>query len=101
MSKVARIREWHSEWLKSQGIEAPPTPESPHECVRKAGPQGLTLQEIQGLAAPGSLDALRDVRRDPRVAESRELRPNRAGRLQEQVVLRWQESKGKRDDYHS
>ncbi len=59
------------------------------EAVRNAGPDGLTLQQIRETFPIAGKEkhaqALAYAR--ARLDERRELRPNRAGRQQEQVVL--------------
>lgn len=62
-------------------------------AVEIAGADGITLQELRRLFGPMGKDrydeALRALRsQQPLVREESELRPNRSGRPQRQVVLR-------------
>src|SRR6266536_3703367 len=70
-------------------------PVLPEVAWRRAGDRGLTLPELRSLpywrgwGAERRETAVRAIRRRDDVSETTEIRPNRAGRAQLQVVLRY------------
>jgi hypothetical protein len=90
--------QWNRGWSLSFGFEwgklplsvAEPGPLIEH-AVRLAGGDGLTLRQVRDvfshLGAERLEQGLAFARSAGLIRESREMRPNRAGRLQQQVVL--------------
>jgi len=70
---------------------AAPGPLMAH-AVALAGPHGITLQQLRTLFERMGVDrfaqGLAQLRDGGQVVETKERRPNRSGRLQQQVVLR-------------
>lgn len=91
-SKVKAIRDAWANELAQRGEPAPVSPEDRLARALRARSDGLTLSDARrvllGLGKERADEALASVRRAAWVVESREVRPNAAGKPQAQVVLR-------------